>query len=58
LHDVIEYSLRSGNIGQAVALSAQAEASHYLERDEHFYPPLELVCRKVRAISEAQTGKE
>jgi spermidine synthase len=53
LHHMIEASLRSGNVTRAEALCAQAAADHYLVRGAHFYPPLELVCRKVRAIIEA-----
>ena len=48
---MIELALR-GNVSQARALAAQATAARYLDRNEHFYPPLELICRKVAAVAE------
>jgi predicted membrane-bound spermidine synthase len=50
--NMIDRALRAGNISQARALAAQAVSSQYLDRHEHFYPPLELMCRKVAAVVE------
>jgi hypothetical protein len=55
LHHMIEASLRSGNIAQAQAACAHAATNHYLDRDDHFYAPLELVCRKVQSIADSNS---
>jgi spermidine synthase len=53
LHNLIETSLHSGKIAQAQAFCREANANGYLEHNENFYAPLELVCRKVSAMTAA-----
>lgn len=56
LHQLIEINVRSGNIARARELCAFAASNHYLDPGPNAYPPLELICRKVRAIAEANVA--
>jgi spermidine synthase len=54
LCNMIEASLRMGDLRQARNLAEQAQRGGYLRPGELFFPPLEFICRKVQTIVEAK----
>lgn len=56
LCNMIEASIRSGELRQAQELAMQARAGKYVEPGEFYFPPLDFVCRKTEVlIEQAQT---
>lgn len=53
LYNMIESSLRTGDYAQAKVIADQARVGGYLKPGELFFPPLDFVCRKVAAITDA-----
>lgn len=56
LADMLEIYLRSGQLTPARNIAEQARAGGYLKPCEHYFPPLEFLCRKVKAITEANAA--
>jgi spermidine synthase len=54
--DLIETSLRTGQVKQAQALADMARMGKLLVSGEYYYAPLDLACRKAAAAGEAPTN--
>jgi hypothetical protein len=54
--DLIETSLRTGQVKQAQALADMARMGKLLVSGEYYYAPLDLACRKAAAAGEAATN--